>query len=171
MQPITRCELPVDALLRRYVERGAFTDCFAADVAGSVSIAAFVEAFYTSVAFKPEQVVLTWLVAKRSNDADARRLARGEVETFAAWSVEARAADQLLLCDYQNRTRSWLMVARNEGDGTRLYFGSAVVPVGVGAGAGKLGFPFDALLGFHTLYSRVLLGAARGRVTRGARRS
>ncbi len=108
------------------------------------------------------------LIGKSSNDADARRLAHGEAETFAAWSVEARAVDQLLLCDFQNRTRSWLMCEAREGEGTRLFFGSAVVPVGVGSGAGRLGFPFDALLGFHQLYSRVLLGGARGRLLKRA---
>jgi hypothetical protein len=154
-------------LLRRYADAGAYTDCYAADIAARVSFAAYVEAFYVGSAFRPERLVLG-LIGKSSNDADARRLAHGEAETFAAWSVEARAADQLLLCDFQNRTRSWLMCEAREGEGTRLYFGSAVVPVGVGSGAGRLGFPFDALLGFHQLYSCVLLGGARGRLLKRA---
>jgi hypothetical protein len=164
-----RRELPEGALLRRYVAKGAYTDCFAVDVATSVSFAAFVEAFYTSAAFKCERFVLTWVVAKPSSDDDARRLARGESEKFAAWSVEARAADQLLVCDYLSRTRSWLMVEPMAGGGTRLYFGSAVVPVGIGSGRARLGFPFNALLPFHKLYARILLGAARGRVLKLAR--
>lgn len=159
-----RRELPEAALLRRYVAKGAYTDCFAVDVAASVSFAAFVEAFYTSAAFKCERFVLTWVVAKPSSDDDARRLARGESEKFAAWTVEARAADQVLVCDFLSRTRSWLMIEPIAGGGTRLYFGTAVVPVGFGSGGGRLGFPFNALLPFHTLYARVLLGAARGRV-------
>lgn len=154
-------------MLRRYVDAGAYTDCYAADVATRVSFGDYVEAFYVGAAFRPERLVLG-LIGKSSNDADARRVAHGEAETFAAWSVEARAADQLLLCDFQNRTRSWLMVAAREGGGTRLYFGSAVVPVGVGSSAGRLGFPFNALLGFHQLYSRVLLGGARGRILKRA---
>jgi hypothetical protein len=154
-------------LLRRYDDAGAYTDCYAADIAARVSFASYVEAFYIGAAFRPERLVLG-LIGKSSNDDDARRLARGEAETFAAWSVEAKAADQLLLCDFQNRTRSWLMCEPHEGGGTRLYFGSAVVPVGVGSGAGRLGFPFDALLGFHQLYSRSLLGAARGRLLKRA---
>lgn len=141
-----------------------YADCFAADVAESVSLAAYVEAFYTSSAFKCERLVLTLLVAKPSSDADARRLARGEAERFAAWRVEARATDQLLVCDFLSRTRSWLMVAPTEGGGARLYFGTAVVPVGFGSGGGRLGFPFNVLLPFHKLYARVLLGAARARV-------
>ena len=157
-------ELPEGALLRKYVAKGAYTDCFATEVASRVSLAAFVEAFYTSAAFKCERFVLMWVVAKPSRDDDARRLARGETEKFAAWSVEARSTDQLLVCDYLSRTRSWLMIEPIEGGGTRLYFGSAVVPVGFGSGRARLGFPFNALLPFHKLYARVLLGAARGRV-------
>jgi hypothetical protein len=162
---ITPRELPDSALLRTYVAKGAYTDCFATDVAASVSLAAYVEAFYTSGAFKCERFVLTWVVAKPSSDDDARRLARGETERFAAWTVEARAPDQVLVCDYLSRTRSWLMVAPIES-GARLYFGSAVVPVGIGSGRARLGFPLDALLPFHRLYARILLGAARGRVLR-----
>lgn len=152
-------------MLQSYAARGAYTDCFATDVAASVSLAAFVEAFYTSAAFKCERVVLT-LVGKPSSDDDARRLARGESDKFAAWMVEARAADQLLVCDYLSRTRSWLMVAPIEGGGTRLYFGSAVVPARAGSGRTRLGFVFSALLPVHKVYARLLLGAARGRVVK-----
>jgi hypothetical protein len=47
--------------------------------------------------------------------------------------------------------------------GTRLYFGSAVVPV-VSAGKASPGVAFGALLGFHKVYSRLLLHAARSRL-------
>ena len=50
---------------------------------------------------------------------------------------------------------------------TRLYFGSAVVPVkDARSGRPRFGLPFRALLGFHKLYSRVLLGAAVFRLER-----
>jgi hypothetical protein len=165
---VIRCELPPDALLRKYVAEGAYTDCYATEIATSVGFAEYVEAFYMSAAFKPEQLVL-WLIGKPSGDADIRRLAREGAESFAAWSVEGRAADQLLLCDFLGRTRSWLMIAPTDG-GVRLYFGSAVVPVGIGSRGGRLGFPFNALLGFHGAYSQILLGAARSRVVRLATR-
>jgi hypothetical protein len=161
---VAPCALPQAALLQSYVAKGAYTDCFAVEIPARVSFADYVTAFYTSAAFRPERLIL-WCSGKPSNDADVRRLADGTAETFAAWSVEARAPDQLLLCDFMARTRSWLMLGPTEG-GTRLYFGSAVVPVGAGSGSGRLGFPFDALLGFHRLYSRVLLSGARGRLLR-----
>jgi hypothetical protein len=53
--------------------------------------------------------------------------------------------------------------------GTRLYFGSAVVPVhSLKRGRTSLGPVFTALLGFHKLYSRVLLRAAERRLSRKA---
>jgi hypothetical protein len=168
---VIRCELPPDALLRKYIAEGAYTDCYATEIATSVGFAEYVEAFYTTVPFKAERLVLRWLVAKPSSDADARRLARGEAETFAAWSVEARAHAQLLVCDFLSRTRSWLMISPLDAGGARLYFGTAIVPVGVGSGKGRLGFPFNALLGFHHLYAQILLRAARSRVARPAERA
>jgi hypothetical protein len=163
---IKACELPSSALLRKYVYEGAYTDCYETQIATAASLADYVEAFYTTPVFKLERWILSWSVAKPSSDADVRRLAQAGTESFAAWSVEGREADQLLLCDFQHRTRSWLMVVPSEGGvGTRLYFGSAVVPVRRKSGEPRLGFTFTALLGFHKVYSRVLLGAARSRLT------
>ena len=50
---------------------------------------------------------------------------------------------------------------------TRLFFGSAVVPiVDRHSGQASMGFAFRVLLGFHKLYSRVLLRAAVARLKR-----
>lgn len=162
-----KSELPSSALLRKYSAPGAFADCYATEIARTVSLPEYVEAFYTTPIFKLERLILKWSVSKPSTDAEARRLAQGDTDTFAAWSVEGRASDQLLLCDFQQRTRSWLMVSAMEsgGPGTRLYFGSAIVPVRSRSGEATLGFAFNALLGFHKLYSRILLRAARSRLT------
>lgn len=127
MEGIAPCTLPDTALLQRLRAAGAYTDCYAATARGDIDFARYVEAFYTTRLFKLERAVLSFAVRKPSSDAQARALARGETEAFAAWRVEARAIDQLLLCDYQARTRSWLMREPVNG-GTRLYFGSAVVP-------------------------------------------
>ena len=111
---------------------------------------------------------MAWFVSRPSSDAEAKRLAAGELDSFAAWSVEARSVNQLLMCDFQGRTRSWLMVAPVQGGGpaaTRLYFGSAVVPtVNKATGHADLGATYRALLGFHKVYSRVLLSAASSRL-------
>jgi hypothetical protein len=168
MAHIDACELPDDALLRRYLGAGAYADCYVAELARPVSQPEFVEAFYTTAVFKVERLLLSWFVARPSTDAQAAQLAGGQLGSFAAWSVEAREPDQLLLSDFQGRTRSWLMSApAANGRTTRLFFGSAVVPiVDRRSGEVRMGASFRALLGFHKLYSRVLLRAAVARLTR-----
>lgn len=157
---IRRVDLPPGALLAAYRERGAYTDCYVATLPQPLTLAAFVDAFYTTPLFKLERLILALALRRPSTDFDARRLAVGQRDSFAAWRVEARSADQLLLCDLAGRTRSWLMVAPEPGGGTRLHFGSAVLPVSRGDGAPRMGLPFRALLGFHKLYARALLWSA-----------
>lgn len=163
IEPVSR-PLPIRSLLFRYQANGDYTDCFTIDVVGQVSQRQFVQAFYTSRLFKVERFILTWLVAKPSTDAEAARLAEGQTDHFAAWTVEGRAHDQLLLCDYQGRTRSWLMaepILESSRPSTRLYFGSAVVAA-TNRRTGRKSMPvlFRLLLGFHRRYAKALLGSA-----------
>jgi hypothetical protein len=120
--------------------------------------------------FKVERFVLATLVSRSSTDIQAKQLASGEVESFAAWNVEGKAGHQLLLCDFLGRTRSWLMTGADEQSNpssTRLYFGSAVVPqLNTKTGQASYGFAFHALLGFHRLYSRALLRSAVSRLAK-----
>lgn len=167
---IAPCELPAGALLGTYRDAGAYTDCYAADMPRAVSQAEYVEAFYTTWVFKLERWVLAMFVAKPSTDLQAQALACGQADAFAAWSVEGRTGNQLLMCDFQRRTRSWLMSVPAPADaatGTRLFFGSAVVPAThPKSGRSTMGPVFRALLGFHKVYSRVLLGATMSRLQR-----
>ncbi len=170
MSSIRRCALPPAALLSKYQREGAYTDCYGTKVAHRVDLAEYVEAFYTTALFKFERLLIAWLLSKPSTDIQTRQLAAGTLHSFAAWNVEARSADQLLLSDFQGRTRSWLMVASSEIRGlevTNLYFGSAAIPVaGARSGTRTLGLGFRLLLGFHKLYSRALLFAAKSRLAR-----
>ena len=170
MAAVQACELPAGALLRKYLHGGGYADCYFVEVARPVSHVEFVEAFYTTAIFKVERQLLARFVAKPSTDRDARELARGELDYFAAWTVEARSPDQVLLADFQGRTRSWLMCApatTNASPRTRLYFGSAVVPPTRARSRQEgMGVTFKALLGFHKLYSRALLRAAASRLER-----
>jgi len=161
------CALPQASLLRRYKDVG-YADCYTTEVAGGVSQAAFVEAFYTTGLFKIERAILKWFARRPATDLDAKQLSVGAVAAFAAWRVEAQSAEQLLLADLTGRTRSWLMADSAAATGsTRLYFGSAVVPrQSRAAGPLKMGSAFHALLGFHRLYSRLLLKAASARLMR-----
>lgn len=169
MAAIHSCEVPAHSLLHRYKIGTGYADCYATEVPGAISQAAFIEAFYTSPLFKVERALLKLFAGKPATDADVRQLALGNASTFSAWSVEDQTRTELLLADFSGRTRSWLMVSpveTQEGSArTRLYFGSAVVPrQRPGDAQPSMGWIFVALLGFHRLYSRLLLGAARRRV-------
>lgn len=162
---VAEAALPPGALLGRYEAAGDYTDGFVVTVPGCVTQAAYVEAFYTTPLFRLERFVLATVVQRPSSDDDVRRLASGEAETFAAWTVEAREADQILLCDFQGATRSWLMSAPDpQAATTTLWFGSAVVRR---KGARRLGLGFRAMVPFHRLYARALLRAAVRRLAPG----
>jgi hypothetical protein len=159
--------LPAHSLLNPYAANG-YADCFVADLAGAITHAQYVEAFYTSWLFKLERFVLRWLVAKPSTDEEAHALALGNRDQFAAWSVEARAPEQLLVRDYQGKTCSWLMVEpgfENNKAITRLYFGTGIVTrIDRHTGERRLTFFFRALMPLHQIYARALLSAARARL-------
>lgn len=165
MFSINSCVIPDGALLNAYVKEGAYTDCYTTDIAQSVSHEEFVFAFYTTFVFRLERLILKFVVSRPSTDTQILQLATGKLDSFAAWNVEARSENQLLLCDFQGRTRSWLMVMPIENNGsahTRLFFGSAIVPKkNPKTGELSLGFIFRALLGFHKIYSVVLLYTAK----------
>jgi hypothetical protein len=165
---IERHPLPADALLADYVRDGHYTDCYSTEVSKTVSHTEYVEAFYTTCLFKVERKILRWLVGKPSTDQQARQLAAGELDSFAAWHVEKRNENQILMCDFRHRTRSWLMVSSgtgSDGAGTRLYFGSAVVPFHKSrSGTSSLGMSFKLLAGFHKAYSVALLFSAKLRI-------
>lgn len=132
----------------------------------------FVVAFYTSWLFRLERSLLRLVLAIPSSDADAYALARGTRNTFAAWYVLARTPTELLMSDRYERTRSWFRV-EVDGDGnTELSFGSAVGGRHRANGSIVMSPSFRALLGFHVLYSQLLLkAAARSLAALGATKS
>ncbi len=152
---LTKVPLPDHALLQRYARRDdCYTDCFVAPVA-AVDLAACITAFYTTPLFRAERLILG-IVGHGSTDADVAALAAGQADRYAAWRVEDRTADQILLCDVAGRTRSWLMHEPGQ-----FYFGSAVTPP---APNQSLGWLFTTLLPFHKVYSQGLLGSAARRL-------
>jgi len=163
-------DLPENSLLLRYRESGAFTDCYYVDIDRVVSQAEYIRAFYTTTPFKLERLILKWAVSRPSTDEDVDRLAEARSEEFAAWYVETRCDTQLLLSDYRDRTRSWLMTEPSGsavGDSTRLYFGSAVVPIQEDkAEERRLENGSGVLLRFHKLYSEILLLSSKHRLLR-----
>lgn len=160
MNDIRTGPLPEHAFLRKYAQDGAYTDCYYVDLARHVSHDEFVTAFYCSRVFRAERALLGLFARRPASDADAARLGRGETSRFSIWDVEAREPGQVLMREFTGATRSWLM-SENTGAGTRLYFGSAVVPRRASpSGEPQFGFAFHALKGFHHSYSRALLGSA-----------
>jgi hypothetical protein len=152
--------LPPHSLLAELAAAGAYTDCYSLEVAGSVPIEQFIAAFYTSRLFKIERWILKWVVAKPSTDDQAKQLAAGKLDRFAAWTVEGRTDTQFLACDYQGKTRSWLKVTPN-GDTTKLSFGTAVVArPPAGSALGKAPLLFRALVRPHRVYAQALLRSA-----------
>jgi hypothetical protein len=163
---IEKCAVPANSLLANYLREGNHTDCFTTEIPGQITIREFIFAFYTTWLFKLERFILTSTVARASTDTQAKQLANGEIDRFAAWTVERRSENEILLCDFSGRTRSWLMVALVNDSQTRLYFGSAVVPRRISkTGKPSLGFVFQSLLGFHKIYSILLLHFAKSRIT------
>ena len=167
MGSVAACEIPEGALLAAYRGAGGHADAYATQVDDTIALEAYVRAFYTTWLFKLERAILT-LASHPSSDAEAARLAAGALDRFAAWTVEGRRESEILLRDVTGRTRSWLKVEpMDDGAGTRLYFGSAVVPrARPGDERPTLRLPFALLLDFHRAYSVALLHAARARLVR-----
>lgn len=161
--PVQQTPLPSDALLASQPDH--LLDCFTLEVPVSVDLAKYVAAFYSTWLFRLERQVLQ-LAGYPSTDAEARALGQGLSQSFAAWTLQARTHDQLLMRDVTGATCSWLMVLPS-ARGSRLYFGSGVRLRARTAG-GSVGLPWSyrALMGFHLLYSRALLAAAGRRVVR-----
>lgn len=156
---------PRGSLLAAYLADKSYVDAYWTEVEGRVSLPEFVYAFYTTWIFQVERWILTWTVDKPSTDEQAQQIAYGNIEAFAAWNLEARNETELLMCDFTGRTRSWFMATPTNTDGgarTRLYFGSAVVPVrDPRTGELSLGIGYRTLLMFHKLYSFLLLYFAK----------
>ena len=159
----TSCEVPSGTMLDRCRTEKAYVDCYRVETELPASLSQFIEAFYSSPIFKVERRILSLAISKAASDQDAWSLGQGHSPRFSIWKVEDRSETEILLST--GRTRSWLMVGppiRPNQEAVTLLFGSAVYP-NPGPGA-RMGLPFNALLGFHKLYSRALLASALSRL-------
>lgn len=174
MPAVVQQTLTDDALLKSWrggphPERwGNYGDCFCVPIDRPVSLAEFVGAFYTTPLFRIERAILRVLAASPSTDEEIPRLLAGSRTTFAAWELSARTETQLLMSDRYGKTRSWFRVIPQASGGTLLQFGSAVAAKPGANGKSGMSGGFHALLGFHRLYSRLLLQSARKRLIRQA---
>ncbi len=175
MFSVARLPVPRFSLLYPYKERGAFVDSYCVDVDCPITQSQYIQAFYTTPVFKLERWLLGLVVSKPSTDQQVELLSEAKTPSFSAWVVEVQDHSQLLMCDYTGRTRSWLMV-ESVDRGTRLYFGSAVVPAldspvdQVSGAKVKTGILFRGIQKFHHVYSMVLLASARSRLLAAAKK-
>ena len=169
MFSIEKCPVPANTMLDKYSMNGAYMDCYWTDAPGHIPLSEFIYAFYTTPLFKLERLILWLTASKPSTDQGARQLADGVSDQFAAWHVEHRSENEIVMCDFLKRTRSWLMAKpanRAKNIRTELFFGTAIAPrMNPKSGELSIGIGFQALLGFHKLYSRLLLYSARLRIT------
>ncbi len=169
---IDETPLPENALLQKYVKSGDYTDCFSVVIDKHVSQADFIEAFYNSRVFKLERFILTCLVFKPSSDRQAAQLAIGTIEKYAAWNLEARNENQLLMCDFKQATRSWLMTEKiepNESTQTRLFFGSALIArTNQQNNEKSIPFLIKSMVPAHQFYSKCLLNSTAAKLLRTA---
>ncbi len=158
--------VPRNTLLDRYAHDSAgnalpnYTDCFAASVDFQPDLETWVSAFYSTPLFRLERLILS-MFGHGSSDADLAELIEGRRTGFAAWTVEDRRDDELLMKDVTGRTRSWFMVREQDETGSMLFFGSAVVARGSKSTSRR-----RLLYRLHRFYSRALIRAARRRLTR-----
>ncbi len=167
MLSIEKCAVLPDSLLASYFENG-FADSYRTELSGHISLEEFVFGFYTTKLFKLERFILAWTVLKPSNDMQAKELTENKTNKFAAWTVENRRENELLMCDMLERTRSWFMVNQigtKENPRTQLYFGTGIAPTTKGkTGKSSIGLFFITLLPFHKIYSVLLLYTAKTRI-------
>ena len=148
MAKVTACAAPESSLLAEFGGPEDYTDCFYRDVPGEVSLPEFIERFYCSTAFLPEQLILKVLRTPVSS-ADVRALASGEADRFGAWKVVGPRGAEVLLESKDTNTASWFCVEPRDRR-TCLYFGSWV------GGIDQSGW--RSMLGVHVWYSKLLLG-------------
>jgi len=161
---IQATEIPSSALLYGHVERGEYADAFYTDITYSADLSEYIRAFYSSRVMRVERFILKF-IGKPSSADQVEKLATGEISELAVWSVAERRKNEILLPDSYDRTCSWLMVSYPSTGKTRLHFGTGVHRMRQqGEGATSLNLFFRATIGFHLLYSKVLLRSARNQL-------
>jgi hypothetical protein len=176
MLNISRNEVPDWSLLKTYRATenpeawDFYHDCFTVKIDRAVDLGEYIEAFYMGSAFRIERWILRVAVQKPSTDTDVRALAAGTATTFSAWRVLQRADAQILLEDFQGRTRSWLAVVpapQTASDVTILHFGSGIAAARTPkSNTPEMPRSFRWLRGFHLRYSEVLMHQARRQLAR-----
>ncbi|MEO0665459.1 MAG: hypothetical protein AAFY97_06945 [Pseudomonadota bacterium] len=153
---VRRSAIPDGSLIARYKGQGNHVDAYVASTARYVDLPTYIAAFFSTSVFRAERLLLS-ISGKQSSDDQVADLAAGRGEHIAAWKVEERSANELLLEATGTPIRTWLAV---EPDGTALWFGSVVL-----AKKGRIPLLARVMMPGHALYSRILLSAALRQVS------
>ena len=158
---VHKSDIPPASLVNAYQGKSCERiDCYRAFVDGPTNIENFVGRFYRGRLFRIERAMISLVTKHKSSDAQLDALLFGNSKRFSAWTQSGRTKNQLIMCDYQDRTCSWFMVEPYK-TGTYLYFGTIFKRTNYFGGLEWLSKPlFTLLLPVHGLYSRLLLGAA-----------
>ncbi|MEO0487904.1 MAG: hypothetical protein AAF092_18555 [Pseudomonadota bacterium] len=150
---VQRVPVPADALLAAYCGDGNHVDAYQLSVSEPVALPDYIRAFFQTGIFRLERWILAVAAGASSSDYQIEDLAKGQGDRMAAWRVEARGDQEILLAVEGSPIRTWLGVV--SGPSPALLFGSAVL-----AYKGRVPFAARALMPFHAVYSRVLLASA-----------
>ncbi len=168
MHSVKSAIIPENGLIQTYAsQKDCYVDCYYTDVPKHVRLEEFIVAFFTTPVFRLERKLLGIFASRPSTDTDVKNLAQGSSDVLAFWKIELREDNQLLLAVVNSPIRSWLMIAplADDANQTRLYFGSVVLPkINKDTGEAKMGLLFNSLLGFHKVYSKILLSLAKRRL-------
>lgn len=154
--------IPTTSLLYEYeTVKGGYCDCYVVDTQGDANLQNYISVFFETWIFKLELKLLSLFGLNRDRPDQVKQLAEGCVKTFAAWKVEGRTENDLLLAVGTGPIRTWLRVEAHSENAVRFYFGSALLPLRTDRnGHPRLDAISMVLLPFHKLYSRILLRAA-----------
>lgn len=192
MTKVQQIAVPADSLLAQFApspgsSAANYRDCFVREVREDVAFEEFVTRFYSSWAFTPERIALS-LIDRGASTEDARKLAYGEADSFAAWNVVERRSANGLVAEHGpagsasptgcpqarkgrgDRTPDGARTTQNAEILLQDFSGATASWLSVEAleGGTKLYFGswvrradsplVKALMPFHRWYSRVLLG-------------
>jgi len=158
---VRKSDIPDDALIGAYQNKPKTRiDCYRIFINEPVNLEEFIGRFYRGHLFRIERFLIGKIVGHPSSEAQLADLLSGTSTTFSAWTQSARNENQLIMCDYQDRTCSWFMIEPQDS-GTNLYFGTILKLTNYFNRLEWLSKPiFTLCLPAHGIYSRLLLGAA-----------
>ncbi|MTI09151.1 hypothetical protein [Curvivirga aplysinae] len=168
MTEVKETAIPLNSFMNFYHESpGHHADAFVGQIDGIVTLEDYILAFFDSPIFRIERSILSLFLLRRIKQSEIKELASGRSQQFALWKTKKRNEEELLLEVGDSQIRTWFHTEQEQSNKTKLYFGSAIVPDTTSKNAKEgIGFTFRFFMGFHKLYSRILLQSALKKLKR-----